>query len=104
MRIYDWTSDNVVFDISDGWTIDGDVVSLSVNGRSVMDHVKLSDQKQRYTVPIGKGVTAFLITLWEEGADPPNTPAITFYDGDKKYALDVAGEYGQIVRICFVRK
>jgi hypothetical protein len=69
-----------------------------------MDHVKLSDAKQHYSVSIGKGVTTLLVSLWEEGFDPPNTPAITFYDGDKKYPLDISGDFGQVVRICFIRK
>ena len=103
-RVYEWHSDKVVFDISDGWTIDGDVVSVTVAGHTMLDHVKLSDVKQRHTFTLGPGVNTFLLSLWEEGADPPNTPAITFYDGDKIYPLDISGDYGQIVRVCFIRK
>lgn len=102
-RLFQWSSDKVSFDISDGWTIDGDVVSISVGDRTLLDHVKLTAEKQRFTFTLHPGVNTLHLSFWEEGFDPPNTPAITFYDGEKSYPLDISGESGQKVRICFVR-
>ncbi len=103
-RTYQWSSDDFVFDIWDGWTIDGDVVSLSMSGRSLLQHVKLSETKQRFSMPLTRGLNVLYIYLHEEGFDPPNTPNLTLHDGSQTYELSVSGNNGEVARICIWRK
>ena len=103
LRVYDWSTDSLSFDIWDGWIIDGDVVSLSVGGRALLDHVKLSEVKQHFSVPLSRGINMLLISLHEEGFDLPNTPNLILYDGSKKYELNIAGNKGEVARICIYR-
>jgi hypothetical protein len=103
-RTYDWNSSEFAFDIWDGWTIDGDVVSLSMNGNKFLEHSKLSEKKARFSAPLAKGLNVLYIYLHEEGFDPPNTPNLTLYDGSKTYELSVSGEPGEVARICIWRK
>ncbi len=103
-RRYDWSSPDFAFDVWDGWTIDGDVISLRMNGRQLLDRTKLSEQKQHFSVPLHSGLNVLYIYLHEEGFEPPNTPNFTLYDGDKKYELSVSGNVGEVARICVWRK
>lgn len=103
-RTYDWSGAEFSFDIWDGWTIDGDVVSLRMNGKSLLEHTKLSETKQHFTVPLNRGLNVLFISLHEEGFEPPNTPNLTLYDGSKSYELAVSGNIGEIARICIWRR
>ena len=100
VRSYDWKSDSVSLEIWDGWTIDGDVVSLSVAGRTLLEHSKLSEDKRRFLVALNHGLSVITISLHEEGFEPPNTPNLVLYDRDETYRLNVSGGVGQTVRIC----
>jgi hypothetical protein len=103
-RTYEWNSNELAFDIWDGWTIDGDVVSLTINGKSLLNHAKLSETKQRFSIPLVRGLNVLYISLHEEGFDPPNTPNLTLFDGSKTYELSVSGEVGEVARICIWKR
>jgi hypothetical protein len=103
-RTYEWGSPEFVFDVWDGYTVDGDVVSVRMNGRNFLEHAKLSEKKEHFSIPLSHGLNVLYIYLHEEGTEPPNTPNLTLYDGDRKYELAVSGNPGEIVRICVWRK
>jgi hypothetical protein len=103
-RTYHWNSPELVLDVWDGWTIDGDVVSMTINGHQLLDHKKLSEKKERFTVPLLKGLNVLYINLHEEGFDPPNTPNLTLFDGAENHELSVSGNPGDVARICIWRK
>lgn len=103
-RTYDWSSPDFAFDIWDGYVIDGDVVTVRMNGKTFLDHSKLSEKKEHFSVSLSPGLNVMYVMLHEEGMEPPNTPNITLYDGSKKYELAVSGEPGEMVRICVWRK
>jgi hypothetical protein len=103
-RAFDWRSDSLAFDIWDGWAIDGDVISLSVGGRSILDRAKLGEQKQHFSIPLKRGLNIFIISFHDEGFDPPNTPNMILYDGAREYKLNIAGSSGQTARICINRQ
>jgi hypothetical protein len=103
LRTIDWDSETFSFDVWDGWAIDGDVISLSIGGKMLLDRVKLSETKQRFNVPLAKGVNIITIFFYEEGFDAPNTPNMTIYDGDKAQILNISGKNGETARICINR-
>lgn len=104
MRRYSWTSDLLSLDISDGWTIDGDIVSLSLNGQTFMDHARLSKEMQHFSMPLAPGLNVLNVFLHDDGIDPPNTPNLILYDGTKKYELAISGETNETVKICIERR
>lgn len=104
MRTYSWHTDSLVFDIWDGWTIDGDVVSLSFNGHSILENEKLGEVKKHFSLPLQKGDNNLIVYLHAEGFEPPNTPNIILYDGSKSYELGISGKSGEKVRLCFEKK
>ena len=85
-------------------TIDGDIVSLSVGGHTLLDHAKLSGKREHFSLPLSPGLNLIIIALHEDGIDPPNTPNMTLYDGIKKYDLNISGNPGETVRICIFRR
>src|SRR5205823_14536171 len=98
-RSYDWSSPEFAFDVWDGWVVDGDVVSVHMNGNRLLNHATLSQTKQHFTVPLRKGLNILYIELYEEGSEPPNTPNLTLYDGTKSFELAVSGNMGEVARI-----
>jgi hypothetical protein len=103
-RIYNWHSDSLSIDIWDGWTIDGDVVSLSVGKQSLLSHARLNEHKQHFMVAVNPGLNTITVALHEEGFDPPNTPNLIVYDGIEKHELNISGANGQVVRVCLWRE
>lgn len=104
LKRYNWSSSNLELDVFDGWTVDGDIVSVSINGHSLLDHATLSNQKQHFSVPLAKGWNTLSIFLHDDGFDPPVTPNLTLADGAIKHNLEVSGERGEVARICIYRK
>ncbi len=100
---YQWQSDSLVFEVWDGWTFDGDVISISVDGKRILDHRKLGQQKERFALPIGRGKHRLDLEFHEEGTEPPNTPNMILHDGTKRYELNISGNQGEKVRICLER-
>jgi hypothetical protein len=103
-RIYNWHSDSLSIDIWDGWTIDGDVISLSVGKQILLSHARLSEHKQHFMVAVQPGLNTITIALHEEGFDPPNTPNLIVYDGIEKHELNISGANGQVVKVCLWRE
>lgn len=103
-RTYDWSSNVLAFDIWDGWTVDGDVVSVSINGQTLLNQSKLSEAKQRFSVSLKPGLNVLYIALHHEGFDPPNTPNLTLFDGSRNYELSVSGVPGEVARICIWKR
>jgi hypothetical protein len=100
---YRWQSDSLVFEVWDGFTYDGDVISISVDGKRILDHHRLGQQKERFALPLGKGLHKLNLEFHEEGTEPPNTPNMILYDGSRRYELNISGNFGERVRICFER-
>jgi hypothetical protein len=102
-REYAWQSDSLTFEVWDGWTLDGDVVSIIVDGKRMMDHHKLGLNRERFALYIGRGRHKLDLEFHEEGTEPPNTPNMILFDGSKRYELNISGATGEKVRICVDR-
>lgn len=103
-RIYNWASDSLVFELWDGFTIDGDVVSLVFNDADILGQTKLNKEKLHFTLPLQKGDNSLLIYFHAEGFEPPNTPNITLFDGVTAYPLNLSGKTGEKLKICIEKK
>ena len=103
--LYLWNTDSLRIEIWDGFTVDGDVVSLEYNNLPLLNHQKLTAEKLHFTLPVtGHGIQTITIPLWEEGFERPNTPNITLYDGMKQHAISISGSYGEVAHIYIRRK
>ena len=103
LRSYEWHTDSLSFDVWDGWSVDGDVISLGMRGRILLDHRKLSERKEHFTVPLVRGLNILEVFLHDEGFEIPNSPSIILHGSDKDYQLNISGSNREKVRICFMR-
>ncbi|MEM0998548.1 MAG: hypothetical protein AAGN35_15930 [Bacteroidota bacterium] len=80
LRLYVWDADKV----------DGDVISLSYNGKWLLQNYPLRKQKRMIEIELDDNADNRLILYAEnEGRFPPNTAALTFFDGKKERNLSL---------------
>lgn len=65
---------------------DGDTISLNINGKWVLEKYKLTKQKKSIEIDFARNSSNYLILYAHNlGRIPPNTIAISIYDGNEKY-------------------
>ncbi|MEM7037809.1 MAG: hypothetical protein AAF570_12570, partial [Bacteroidota bacterium] len=95
LTIYVWDADKV----------DGDVVSLSFNGKWLLRDYPLVKTKRPIELNITPGADNRLILYAEnEGKYPPNTAALTFFDGERKRNLNLSSDKRTCGALKFVVK
>lgn len=84
------TSENLEITLWDSEEQDGDTISLFLNGDWVLREFPLKNKKHKIKVNINQNADNYLILhAHNEGKRPPNTAAMTIFDGknEKKVAL-----------------
>lgn len=75
-------SPNVTFRLWDSGTVDGDIVSLNVNGQWVVQNYTLTGTKKDFPVTLNRsGYSYVVLYAHNEGSIPPNTAALSINDG-----------------------
>ncbi|MFO7868005.1 MAG: hypothetical protein R6U95_01745 [Bacteroidales bacterium] len=75
-----WLSDTIVMLISDDERLDGDKISVKVNGEIVLDTYELTRAPKRIAIPIDEDEYLIEIIAVDEGTHSPNTAYIKFMD------------------------
>lgn len=74
-------SRNVIFNVWDNQTVDGDIITLSVNGVKVIEEYTLTGTKTSIPVTLNNfGYNHVLLYAHNEGSLSPNTAAVTIVD------------------------
>ncbi|MEP7255097.1 MAG: hypothetical protein ABI666_04930 [Ferruginibacter sp.] len=99
-------SDSLVLTLYDNGEVDGDTVSVLMNGKLIMPRVGLSTNAVRktiYTTDIGDSIQ---IIMYAEtlGSLPPNTGLLIVYDGTDRYEIRFSGDMERSSAIMFRRK
>ncbi len=99
-------SDSLVLSLYDNGEVDGDTVSVVMNGKVVMPMVGLNTtavKKVIYTKDAGDSIQLIMYaeTL---GSIPPNTGLLIVYDGKDRYEIRFSGDMQQSAAIVFRRK
>ena len=74
-------SNLVTLRVWDSGTIDGDIISLVVNGQTVLAQYTLTGSKRAVSVALSNGYNWVMIYAHNEGSIPPNTAALSIDDG-----------------------
>jgi hypothetical protein len=85
-----FSSDSLQLSLYDNGTIDGDTVSMVVDGKSIAEKVKLTTNAFRLTIParIAAGDSLVLIMHAESlGLIPPNTGLLIIQDGNNRHEI-----------------
>jgi len=99
-------SDSLVLTLYDNGEVDGDTVSVLMNGNLIMPRVGLSTNAVRktiYTSGIGDSIQ---IIMYAEtlGSLPPNTGLLIVYDGTDRYEIRFSGDMERSSAIMFRRR
>jgi len=90
-----FSSDSLLLSIYDNGTIDGDTVSVVLNGRVILARKGLTANAIRTTIPVtpDMGDSLQLVMYAENlGSIPPNTGLLIIQDGDQRYDVRFAGD------------
>lgn len=102
-----FTSDSLVFEVYDNGYVDGDSVSIIVNGKELLSHIRLTEKAVRKTIYITPGTGDSLkVVLFAEnlGTIPPNSGMAIIYDGTKQHKVAFSGDLQKNAAIVLRRK
>jgi hypothetical protein len=97
------TRKQVRIEIWDQTIVDGDVVSLSWNGRPLLDHYMVRREHKTLLLDLQKGENLLIMHAENLGRIPPNTAAIAVYRGDEPEVYILNSDLGKSEAIRFTR-
>ncbi|MCW3119152.1 MAG: hypothetical protein JWM28_3234 [Chitinophagaceae bacterium] len=103
----DFTNDSLSIALYDNGEIDGDTVSVLVNGEIIMANQGLKASAIRKTIYITPAMSdSFTLVLYAEnlGKYPPNTGLMIVHDGDEVYQVRFSADLQKNVAVIFKRK
>lgn len=106
-QVVDFKSDSLMFSLYDNGEIDGDTVSVIMNGETIMAKQGLKASAIRKTIYIQPGQTEdFTLVLFADnlGKYPPNTGLLVVHDGEDVYHLRFSSDFQKSTGIVFRRK
>ena len=101
-----YTSDSLVITLYDNGEVDGDTVSVIMNGNVIMPMVGLSTKPVRKTIYTKDITDSIQIVMYAEnlGSLPPNTGLLIVNDGKDRYEIRFSGDLKKNSAIVFRRK
>lgn len=101
------TSDSLILTLYDNGAVDGDTVSVIMNGVVIMPRVGLSEKAFNKTIHLTPDLgDSINIIMYAEnlGSIPPNTGLLVVRDGDKNYEIRFSGDLTKNSAIILRRK
>ncbi len=101
-----FTADSLQLALYDNGEIDGDTVSVQLNGQVIFDKECLKSTALRKTVYIAPDTDETTLILYAEnlGKYPPNTGLLVVYEGDKRTQIHFSADLQQNAAVFFKRK
>lgn len=101
-----YKSDSLILSLYDNGEIDGDTVSVFLNGKILMARQGLKASAIKHTIYISPETEDFSLVLFAEnlGKYPPNTGLLVVRDGDEVYNLRFSSDFQKNAGIVFRRK
>jgi archaellum component FlaF (FlaF/FlaG flagellin family) len=90
-----FTSDSLKLTLYDNGFVDGDSVSIILNGKVVLEHQRLSTQAITKTIQTPRAsIDSLTIIMFAEnlGSIAPNTGLLIISDGDKRHEVTFSGD------------
>jgi len=100
------TGDSIELDFYDNAEIDGDSISLFLNGKLIFEHIRLTEKAYKVKIPLSDlQETNELIMVAENlGAIPPNTSYMVALVGGKRYDAQLASTENSSAMIKLIKK
>jgi hypothetical protein len=106
-QVVSFTSDSLELALYDNGEVDGDTVSVLLNGEIILARqgLKASAIKKMIYVPAGKNDSMTLVLYAENlGKYPPNTGLLIVHDGEETYQIRFSADLTQNAAVIFKRK
>ena len=105
-QIVNFKTDSLELSLYDNGEIDGDTVSVFMNGQIIMSRQGLKASAIKKTIYITPGNEDFTLVLFAEnlGKYPPNTGLLVVHDGNDIYNLRFSSDFQKNAGIVFRRK
>ena len=90
-----FNSDSLILSFYDNGTVDGDTISMALNGKMIAEKIKLTTNAFRITIPakIDQNDSLTLVMHAESlGLIPPNTGLLILQDGATRYEIRFEGD------------
>ena len=99
-------SDSLILTLYDNGEIDGDTVSVYLNGEVVMPSQGLKSSAIRKTIHMDDGLETFTLVMFAEslGKYPPNTGLLVIRDGNDVYNLRFSSDFQKSTGVVFRKK
>ncbi|MBP6430274.1 MAG: hypothetical protein KA319_00730 [Ferruginibacter sp.] len=101
-----FASDSLDITLYDNGEVDGDTVSVIMNGQVIMPKVGLSTNAVRKKISTANVGDSIQLIMYAEtlGSLPPNTGLLIVYDGKERYEIRFSGDMQKSSAIVFRRK
>ncbi|MGB1031729.1 MAG: hypothetical protein ACPGWM_03895 [Flavobacteriales bacterium] len=86
-KSYDFKQRRVKLKLKDNAQLDGDTVSIQLNGKWIAKNVAISDETQTFIVYLEKGTNELLLFAENEGTVSPNTASLQLISGLRRKKL-----------------
>jgi len=102
----DYTADSLIISLYDNGEVDGDTVSVIMNGNVIMPMVGLGSKPVRKIIYTKDIPDSIQIVMYAEnlGALPPNTGLLIVNDGQQRFEIRFSGDLKKNAAIVFRRK
>jgi len=99
-------NDSLVLSLYDNGIVDGDTVSVFMNGENIISKQKLKEAATKKTIYISATIDSVQLVLFAEnlGTIPPNTGLLTVRDGDDVYQVRFSADLQKNASIFLRRK
>ncbi len=99
-------SDSLELVLYDNGEVDGDTVSVLLNGQIIMPKQGLSTKAVKKTIYLSPGMETVQLVMYAEslGSIPPNTGLLVVHDGEKIYEIRFSADMKKNAAILFKRK
>ena len=88
LGVFRTNSKKLIVSSFDFGTFDGDIVSISINGKKIINRFTLTDQNKDFTILLNEGFNRLEIIAEEEGKFRPNTGAFKFIDDSNRIVIE----------------
>ncbi len=105
LQTLDVQSDSLVLAFYDNGVVDGDSVSVYLNGQNIISAIRLKTVATKKTIQVASaGNLEILLVAENLGSIPPNTGLMTITDGDKVYQVNFSADMKTNASIIIRRK
>jgi hypothetical protein len=101
-----YNSDSLTINVVDNGTVDGDTISLVLNGKLIAEKKGLTTKAFKITIPAKATGDSMLLIMHAEslGTIPPNTGLLIIEDGPNRYEIRFSGDLQRSSAVLLRRK